>query len=573
MSYISITDLPELQKENIKGLEYLLVTDVETNSNKLQMNTLTEFISDEVTQNVNDTIDEKLTNASINSKVIVYDEGTEVGSTNKINFIGAVVNSFINEDDGSVDVYIPSAVLSSHFNTQDGGTDAIIPNASYENRYVSAPAFDGTPFSLGNWAPGTLQKCIKDNLSYSVPEKFYVDKISMFKLSVFQNNQEIESLQFNIENGVFNSQNISATISNKTKEMTHYTCNFTCFFNLSQLVKGRFQIKIKYSGNIDSEFVEDELFFDSDPIPASILNSFSTNNYYNYLSGIKYLGTGTQINSEFTLKNSKNYTYPLNLMDIDGSLAGINSSSINVTDINLFTYPFNSDVVINKVLPILNNKFYFGDLIIKSRVNDWVKGNFISSNIRALICTLTDTSTRVYEDFNSETFRLKSDFTSFNSQELQNNDLQVFNSKLVYPQLDFSEFYNNPDYRSKTGTRTFIRKFYHFNISHSNGLFQLSSNITEADLLSEKVKIEISLDSINWFNCNKDYQGGVLVNGSNCRINSDTNSLNINNKMEFTLGLNKFTNLSSNWGIFMKITILEEAKDKYIESIQITNWN
>jgi hypothetical protein len=48
----------------------------------------------------------------------------------------------------------------------------------------------------------------------------------------------------------------------------------------------------------------------------------------------------------------------------------------------------------------------------------------------------------------------------------------------------------------------------------SNGIFQINGNILESDLLSELIKIEISLDGTTWFNCNTDYLGGVLTNGS-----------------------------------------------------------
>ena len=175
MAYISIIDLPELQVEQIKGKEYLLVTNSDLESNKLQMDNMTEYISEIVADKINLTIDDKLNAAVNNSKVLVYDEGIEVGLANKINFIGATINSFINEEDMSIDVYVPSATVSSHFNTQDGATNAIIQKTQTELRYISKPSFDGAPFKIGDWQPGTIKKCIKSDNFYNIADSLFID--------------------------------------------------------------------------------------------------------------------------------------------------------------------------------------------------------------------------------------------------------------------------------------------------------------------------------------------------------------------------------------------------------------
>ena len=574
MSYISIIDLPELQKEEIKGTEYLLVTNNSLQSNKIQMENMSDYISDIITDKINSTFDDRLNDAANNAKVMVYDEGIEVGLANKINFIGATVNSFVNEDDFSIDVYVPSAAVSSHFNTRDGSSDAIVQKTTAELRYVSKPSFDGAPFRIGDWLPGTEKKCIKDNITYNINESVYIDKISSFKIYIIQNNVNLDYLEFLTTNGTFTSSNITAIVSNKTKELSHFKCNLSFSFNLKTLLKGRFTLKIEYVGTSGTfTFLEDELFFDNNPIAATIQTSINVNNKIDkFLSGIKYIGNSSSALVSCVLKNAKSYSFPLNIVDIDGSLCGLSSHNINFTELNLPNFNYDTDISFNKELTFLNNKFFNSGLILKSRVNDWVKGNFVETSFSELVDTYLDNSTRVYEDFVSESNRLRSDLRIFDSTLfLESSDLQVYNSKLVYPQINFSQFYNNPDYSTLIGNRFYIRKFWHNNVSHSNGVFSIISNIKEEDL-NTKVKIEISLDSINWFNCGLDYLGGELTNNSGCRINSDSNSLNINNKIEFTLGLNKFTNAASNWGIYIKITFLEAAKDKYIDVLQITNW-
>lgn len=574
MAYISIIDLPELLETNIQGTEYLLVTNTDLESNKLKMSEFASYVTEKVADNINEDFDERLNTAVNDSKLSVFDEGIPIGITNKINFIGATVNTFVNEDDMSIDVYIPSAALSSHFNTIDGSTNAIVQKTQAELRYISKPSFDGAPFRIGDWIPGTLKKCIKDTIEYNIADYVFIDKVSKFKVSIMQNSENIDYLEFDCNNGTYTTPNIICSLSNKTKELTHFKCNLNFKFNLINLLKGRFLIKIEYIGASGTfSFLEDELFFDSNLEQATIISSVSVFNKVNkFLSGVKYIGPNSSILLSSTLKNAKNLTFPLNIMDIDGSNCGISSQAINFTELNLQNYNFDTDISYNRELTFLNNKFFDSGLVLKTRVNDWTKGEFINTSFSELVDTFLDSSTRVYEDFVSETNRLTSNLQSFDSSLiLGTSDLQLYNSKLVYPQINFSSFYNNPNYMGFSGNRNYLRKFWHTNVSHSNGLFSISSNIREEDLNS-KIKIEISLDNINWYNCCSDYTGGVLINNSGCRINSDTNSLNINNKIEFTLGLNKFTNSSSNWGIITKITFLESAKDKYIDVLQITNW-
>ena len=581
MAYISIIDLPELQNAQITGEEYLLVTNSNLDSNKIKMNSMSDYLTKDISDNLNGSLDTKI-NTSVNTavsnalketKVTIFDEGIEVGSVNKINFIGATVNSFISDDINTADIYIPSASITSHFNTVDGITNSKVNNAVYELRYISQN-FDENDFVLGDWVSGTLKPCVSENISYIVSDFIYIDLDSIFKFYIIQNGIIKDQLEINSNDGIYSSNNIEAIITNKTKELNHHKCKLTFSFKLKNFINGRFQLKAEYIGKSGSFiFLENEMFFDNNNTAAEISSSITFKNVINkFLSGVKYIGNNSTIEINTILYNAKNLTFPNNICDIDGTNCGLSTYNINVADLNLSDFYFNTDLSFSKNYTILNNKFYNSTMFLKSRVNDWNKGSYLNTNFYGLVDTYTDNSTRIYEDFVSETNRLNSAFTQFNSTNvLSNIDLQIYNSKLVYPQLDFSSFYNNPNYLNLTGDRCFIRKFWHSNVSHSNGLFGIISNIKEEDL-NTKVKIEISLDSINWYNCCSDYIGGTLINGNGCRINSDTNSLNINNKIEFTLGLNKFTNSTSNWGIYIKITFLDAAKDKYIDVLQITNW-
>ena len=574
MAYTTISELPELLPSDIVGSEYILITNSTNESNRLEIGNMVNYIENNVEGTINQQlsdINDKIDNVSANAQITVLDEGSEVGSAKKINFIGATVNSFANNDTGVIDVYIPSATYSSNFSLNNNSTDARLNTTQTYTRYISNPVDDS--FYLGLYQPGSMQKCINQtNLNYLTTDKFYVESNSKIRIEIIQEGL-LEELEFIIENGTYNSRFITSVISNKQKELSHFTANFSCSIDLS-LFFGYVKINIKYIGSSTYEFSEEFFVDDSSDIADIEIIPEIINETYNYLSGIKYLGAGTAIKNNIKLINSKSFSFPNSLFDIDGSLAGMSTYNYNFLDLGITDFDYNNDINIIKVYNILSNRFYNGTLNIKGRVNDWVVGVYKSFYLDALINTFTDSSTRIYESFVSETNRLKHDLSAFNSMNILDvSDLQVYNSRLVYPQLDFSNYYGNPDYSILTGDRVYIRKFWHTGVSHSNGIFQINSNITENDLSSGNVKIEISLDGISWYDCSKDYVGGVLLNNSGCRINSDTNSLNINNKIEFTLGLNKFTDLSSNWGIYFKITIKEIAKNKYVDILQITNWN
>lgn len=574
MAYTTISELPELLPSDIVGSEYILITNAANESNRLEVQNMVNYIETNVEESINkqlSDINDKIDNVNANAQITVLDEGSEVGSAKKINFIGATVNSFIDSDTGVIDVYIPSATYSSNFSLNNNSSDARLNNTQTYTRYISNPVDNS--FYLGLYQPGSIQKCINQtNLNYLTADKFYVEVNSRIRIEIIQEGL-LEELEFNIENGTYNSRFITAVISNKQKELSHFTANFSCSLDLN-LFFGYVKINIKYIGTSTYEFSEEFFVDDSMSIADIEIIPEIINNTYNYLSGIKYLSTGTGIKNNITLKNAKSFSFPNAIFDIDGVNAGLNIYNYNFSDLGIQNFDYNTDINIIKTYNILSNKFYNGNLIVKGRVNDWTIGTYKSFYLDALVNTFTDSSTRIYESFVSETNRLKTDLSIFNSIDILDTDeLQVYNSRLVYPQLDFSNYYGNPDYSVLSGDKTYIRKFWHTGVSHSNGLFQINSNITENDLFSGDIKIEISLDGVSWYDCSKDYVGGILVNNSGCRINSDTNSLNINNKIEFTLGLNKFTNSSSNWGIYFKITIKEIAKNKYVDILQITNWN
>ncbi len=93
-------------------------------------------------------------------------------------------------------------------------------------------------------------------------------------------------------------------------------------------------------------------------------------------------------------------------------------------------------------------------------------------------------------------------------------------------------------------------------------------------LLAKDVDIQMSLDKINWYTLTQDYLGGALSNGAGCRVETDVYNLTLNGQLKFTLGTGKFTNATSDWGIWYTITYKDNinGRSSYIDSFEIIDW-
>ena len=96
MSYITISELPEIFKDDITGNEYLMITDENNNSAKIKMSTFTEYIGNAIVSSINNSKSEiistdkilivnnkiplpyKASGDIINNKALVYEDSSEV---------------------------------------------------------------------------------------------------------------------------------------------------------------------------------------------------------------------------------------------------------------------------------------------------------------------------------------------------------------------------------------------------------------------------------------------------------------------------------------------------------------
>ena len=525
----------------------------------------------------------------------IYDEGVLVSSgITKVNLVGADVNCFEGSP-GEVTIYIPSASFSSHFNTTDGITNAVPSNVATTNRYVAAPTSEGTPYKIGDWTAGNLYPTTRAaTLAYSTPEKFSIANNTSTTITVKVYGADSITVLDTVTgtivgDGTFTSTStfVTATISGFVTETIRYAASLAVNINIAGILpnSGRFSVEIIHNdAGTSYSFGQNNIFYDTEPSIASLTSVTIAptvgGEVIGKVSGVPYYSTGTQFTvTAAGIDNINADTYPSTVLDITGAGIGLPALAITTSGLTGWTNVHsNTGASYQKTDWAINAGSYCTSSAqtAQAKVNDWTAGTLVNSNsLNYRIQTYADNSTRVYEDFRGETNRLTSVYGAWDNNQVitsydGTNGLIVECSRLVYPTKNYTT-YNpaGPNYSGLTGNRVYYRRFWHTGTSHSNGILHMGdTNIVETDIVNSAVKIDISLDGVQWYSCNVDYLGGALSNGSGCRINADTRK---NGYIEFTLGTGKFTDAASSWGILVRITYT--TTNKYLGIFEITNWS
>lgn len=548
-----------------------------------------------------------LSGGSGGGSVAVENQGTLLtAQANTINFVGTGVDAQL-VSAGVVNVYIPPPAYVSHFNTTDGSDDATVSDASTSSRHVSAPTSEGNPFKIGDWTVGALEPTLRDTLLTYVPAGLFslssaATTMSAYVLdadgsTIVASNVQVVSGNLDVTSG-----GVRIAVTNFATNSNKFKADLLVSFNLSTILSsgGRFSISIVHSNGVDGTFTfsQADMFRDPDNVVAAIAGAVSiTENVpvTKRLSGAYFYKEGSTFSlSVAQINNLNNISYPTTQVTVDGSGYALPALSLPGSGLSGWTSAYNdtndSYSLSAWTIATLNYFAVTTTAHVSATPQDWTAGTTVnSSNAAVAIDTFQANETNKSEDFRDENDRLKTDLATFwdSTQSLSSYDsgvgLQVYGSRLWYPQLNFSLYRpfpgSQPNYSALSGAKTYYRVFSDStSISHSNGTFLLSDfNLTEVNIASDDVRLEISLDGTNWYNMNLDYLGGPLSNGDGCRISPDTNALNLNSSIQFTFGAGQFTTASTagGWGFFLRITYSGSVASKavYIGSLTLTDWN
>ena len=531
----------------------------------------------------------------------IQDEGVTIESAATIlNFIGADVVA-MGGGGNKVNVYIPSVTFVSNFNTTNGSNNCLVGDVSTVNRHISAPISEGNPFGIGSWSSGTVHSTTRENiLTYSTNNacSFIDNSTTTIEANIYGADgstvlatHTTSAISGNIDITV---DNIRIKISSFGTDLSKYRGIVDVEFNINAILGsgGRFSIEIIHHNGADGDFtkMQNDIFYDAETY-QSILGSVNiaetaSGKVIVQKSGVYEYGLGSQFSvtvSDIDYINSD--SYPTNFVNVSGSEYGLSTLEIEGFELTDWTDIYNNqNASYSKDDWAITRNNYFVKTTtanVNARTIDWVNGSWIgSSNENIIVDTYIDDSNRIYEDFTGETNRLESDLSTRWDSTLSlltangGNGLQVSDgSFLFYPSIDYTVYNpmksNQPSYSTATGDRFYYRRMWHNNISHSNGLFHILG-VTENNINNDEIVLEISLDGVNWYNCNEDYAGGSLSDGDGCRINSGTK---IMPNLEFTLGTGGFTDVSTGggWGVYIKIKIPATSSVK-MDLIEITNW-
>lgn len=510
----------------------------------------------------------------------------------------------VDVDGDGVKIWHPPPIYVSHFNTTDASNDATLSDISTTSRNVSTPSGgEGTPFYTGGWAGSAHPTTRSSPLSWvCANECSFIDQATTFTVNVTDPTGTPESYTTPVitGNGVHISGNITVTISNWAADTDKYKADVAVQVGIDGALSsnsGRFGVFIQHANGADGNFTytQSDAFYDTELLAAALsgvtIAETGGSVVTRQISGVYYYTTGSDFTVDIAdIDNLNSDSYPTTQVTVSGTEYGLPQLNLAGGSITGWTNDHDAaDDTYQKTdweisASQLCSVSASGN--ISARTEDWTSGSWVnSSNAAIAVNTYTDNSTRIYEDFRLETRRLTSDSTAWD----ETADLGVYDSgdgmqfqcsRLVYPQTDFGSYApsagSQPDYSAEAGDKKFYWSIYHTSTAHSNGRFQFGDYTwTETDITNDDILLEISLNGTDWYNCNENYTGGALSNGDGCRVDSGTYSLTINNQWAFTLGTGGFTAAGTGpdgWGLYVRITITDTDKAKYLGTLQEVTW-
>jgi hypothetical protein len=500
--------------------------------------------------------------------ITVRDEGTVVTTTLKdMNFIGEDVSVY--QDGDQTQIYIPAITFAPFYN-QDAAT---VPNVSTSSRSISDPTTEGNPFKIGDWTAGTAHPSLRDTtLTFNTPAKCsFIDKTTTISVVVYDANGSTMLATHSVGPVLTNlnstDNNITIQVAGFVTDFVRYKAHIYVSIDISSILPngGRFSVVITHN-NSGTSYTKTQsgVFYDTDVETAALTGVSITENtpVIRSISGLNYYDLGSTFDFGISDIDYINYlSYPQPFINVETDEYGIADFNLSSGSLTSWTSKYdnvNASHASTQTITQTNYRFIGTDANVQARTVDWTNGSWVPSPDDAiLIDTYTSSSDDVFEDFNDEIERRTSIYSAWTSTSLLgSNALMVQGGLLKRQEGNWTTYSptNTANYTGNTNNQFYYRGFRDNGISHTNGIFTLTGP-SETDLTNDDILIEISLDNVDWYNCNEEYTGGVLNDGDGCRINSDTITMP---SLSFTLGAGKFTDSGSGpdgWGIYIRISM------------------
>ena len=311
----------------------------------------------------------------------------------------------------------------------------------------------------------------------------------------------------------------------------------------SDLIQGENSFKVIHKVGVGEYSTNDYILFYDNSTENIVFSSMSisedTISSAKYLSGVRHYNKNDKLNIQFTCSRLFNNTYAMpNQINIDPTDIAVNSYYINYQSTGVQGSPtpnIDTDVVYSKILTLSQNDVYTVSPRIRLRGYDTFGGHaeFQSPSQSILINTYLTQSTDKFEYFLDEYYRLDeslsydsipgSYFNVWNSTTvLVVDQLQVYDNKLIYPEINFTSGYlpsQTANYSGFSGDRYYVRAFIDSD-PHTNGVFYIE-NYTIPNTV---VKIELKLPTqTGWLDLSLPYNVADFTgaDGDGCLISND----------------------------------------------------
>ena len=513
--------------------------------------------------------------------ITIKDEWEIKCKTNILNFIWADVSA--NCTSWEARIYIPAVQFASHLTTTDWEWNCIIWNISTSNRYIANP----WDYKIWDWNAWEQHQVIKtQNLIYRCSSKFSFIKDSKITVEIYDDDWEtvISSNEVILwEDDIDDtSNNIQIKISNVWDDYWKLKWNFYVSVWIWDILPDwwRFSLKIIHDDLDDWIFKKEQndVFYDNQ-VNTAWLSWLTLEEWDNIIinkkSWVSYYWLDTEFKIDiWDIDNLNWISYPTTQVQINGNELWLPTLSLKWNELEWWTNDYNDvdDTYHKDDWKITWTVCHVWWVKAYARTYDWSYSAYANSNIlNVCINTMTDNSSRIFEDFKWEDSRLESDFeTEWDSEkELWDWELQVCCSKLFYPHIDYTDYLPNnwqPDYSGYTWDRWYYRVMNTTWDDKSNWVFKISGNITEDDIADNNVVFWMSYNWTDFYNMNKDYEWGELHDWDWCRADADEINLTDNWRIKFTFW--------SGWSwdkCYIKI-MMPEWSNVTIDKIELEDW-
>lgn len=555
----------------------------------------------------------------------------------------------INGGEGGT-VALPDRSLLSHYNQTDGTSNPLVLDPVFDNFYVAVPDSGGL-YGTGGWDDGALHPVTQDNeILFTHAERctdleegtIDVD-VSYYDASDALVSQTLRMFPRGTPT-VESVPGIEVSITGLVSDLD----SIAGFIEV-RIIPGDLP-DFSLGGRIDSvvithtvDLVPHTYAFASGvfvdlgpklPLPEGNPTISLENETFTFLSGVPHYTNGTILRVQQRFQGSFNKTYPLQPFRLDArDLAegfGQSSYSFNSSQITLpRPNPFHTDAAdLEATLTLTgSNTVSKGGSVFTSVLDPSGSVGTASQNLsNTLFLNRSSQSTRNYEGFLSESRRRRAssdntvpdprDGSDWDSQESLTTFDTGFGAQvsscegvqigvLKYPDLSYGSFSpSGPNYQNLSGELyegiSDIRWYYRFFsnssgfVEHAGGVLRLeaaSGTLTEADLLSDKIIVEVMLCNPSsdpnlggrsgWLSLNKPFNAPIFdPDGSTREIRGCYTGVSENNEATappdfgFTLSSNLFayfTSIDSNYGIRVRIG-LRQDQNLTLNAVSLVGW-